>query len=358
MKINEVIRQRRKELGLTQDRVAELLGVSAPAVNKWENGNSYPDITLLPPLARLLKTDLNTLLSFQDELTDLEVANLMNEVAEQVKTGDLEAAFEMARDRVREYPNCMTLIYGMATMIKGSVMMTQPEDAPRYKAQADDWLRLCANGENRHVRESAIVMLFSDALERKALDEARTLLDQLPEPLAVDKQQLKINLHLASGEQEKALDLMERQLLKTANNLITQLSNLMDLSWKQGQCERAERYGELSRKTAEQFDLMPYDHAIADFLLALQKKDAKTCLDALQRMLEALKQPWDPSASPLYPHIKNTNDVGSFNSLLSSSLLKELQRDEKLAFLREDPAYAEFVSRYLPPADPAQAAER
>ena len=85
MKINEVIRQRRKELGLTQDRVAELLGVSAPAVNKWENGNSYPDITLLPPLARLLKTDLNTLLSFQDELTDLEVANLMNEVAEQVK---------------------------------------------------------------------------------------------------------------------------------------------------------------------------------------------------------------------------------------------------------------------------------
>ena len=92
MKINEVIRQRRKELGLTQDRVAELLGVSAPAVNKWENGNSYPDITLLPPLARLLKTDLNTLLSFQDELTDLEVANLMNEVAEQVKTGDLEAA--------------------------------------------------------------------------------------------------------------------------------------------------------------------------------------------------------------------------------------------------------------------------
>ena len=335
MKINEVIRQRRKELGLTQDRVAELLGVSAPAVNKWENGNSYPDITLLPPLARLLKTDLNTLLSFQDELTDLEVANLMNEVAEQVKTGDLEAAFEMARDRVREYPNCMTLIYGMATMIKGSVSMTQPEDAPRYKAQADDWLRLCANGENRHVRESAIVMLLSDALERKALDEARTLLDQLPEPLAVDKQQLKINLHLASGEQEKALDLMERQLLKTANNLITQLSNLMDLSWKQGQCERA-----------------------ADFLLALQKKDAKTCLDALQRMLEALKQPWDPSASPLYPHIKNINDVGSFNTLLSSSLLKELQRDEKLAFLREDPAYPEFVSRYLPPADPTQAAKR
>ena len=70
-------------------------------------------------------------------------------------------------------------------------------------------------------------------------------------------------------------------------------------------------------------------------------------------MLEALKQPWDPSISPLYPHIKNTNDVGTFNTILISSLLKELQRDEKLAFLREDPAYAKFVSRYLTPDDPA-----
>lgn len=353
MNFAQKLQKRRKEVGFSQEQLAFELNVSRQAVSKWESGNSYPDITLLPPLARLLKTDLNTLLSFQDELTDLEVANLMNEVAEQVKNGDLEAAFEMARDRIREYPNCMTLIYGMATMIKGSVTMTRPEDASRYKAQADDWLWLCAKGENRHVRESAIVMLFSDALERKALDEARTLLDQLPEPLAVDKQQLKINLHLASGEEEKAMELMERQLLKTANNLITQLSNLMDLSWKQGQRERAERYGELSRQTAEQFDLMPYDHAIADFLLALQKKEAKPCLDALQRMLEALKQPWDPSISPLYPHIKNTNDVGTFNTILISSLLKELQRDEKLAFLREDPAYAEFVSRYLTPDDPA-----
>ena len=70
MKINEIIRQRRKALGLTQEQIAQRLGVSAPAVNKWESGVSYPDITLLPPLARLLKIDLNTLLSFKEELTE------------------------------------------------------------------------------------------------------------------------------------------------------------------------------------------------------------------------------------------------------------------------------------------------
>ena len=56
MKINEVIRQRRKELGLTQDRVAELLGVSAPAVNKWENGGGDPVNGVSTVMRRLHRT--------------------------------------------------------------------------------------------------------------------------------------------------------------------------------------------------------------------------------------------------------------------------------------------------------------
>lgn len=40
MKINEIIRQRRIERNLTQEQVANYLGVTAPAVNKWEKGVS------------------------------------------------------------------------------------------------------------------------------------------------------------------------------------------------------------------------------------------------------------------------------------------------------------------------------
>ena len=57
MQIHEIIRTRRTALGLTQEQLAGKLGVSAPAVNKWERGNSYPDITLLPVLARTLRVD-------------------------------------------------------------------------------------------------------------------------------------------------------------------------------------------------------------------------------------------------------------------------------------------------------------
>ena len=52
------LKQYRVAKGLTQEQLAGKLGVSAPAVNKWERGNSYPDITLLPVLARLLPREI------------------------------------------------------------------------------------------------------------------------------------------------------------------------------------------------------------------------------------------------------------------------------------------------------------
>ena len=67
---------------MTQEQMAGYLGVTAPAVHKWEKGTSYPDITLLPALARLLDTDLNTLLSFKEELSDQEIAMFLNHLSE------------------------------------------------------------------------------------------------------------------------------------------------------------------------------------------------------------------------------------------------------------------------------------
>ena len=61
MKINDIIKKKRITLGMTQEQVADYLGVLTPAVNKWEKGGCYHDITLLPALARLLKVDLNRL---------------------------------------------------------------------------------------------------------------------------------------------------------------------------------------------------------------------------------------------------------------------------------------------------------
>lgn len=63
--IGKTISDFRRSKGLTQDEVASRLGVSAQAVSKWENDISYPDISLLAPLAELLGVSIDELLSVQ-----------------------------------------------------------------------------------------------------------------------------------------------------------------------------------------------------------------------------------------------------------------------------------------------------
>lgn len=58
-----LIAARRKALGMTQKQLAERLLISDKAVSKWENGASYPEVTLLPPLAQILGLTVDELLA-------------------------------------------------------------------------------------------------------------------------------------------------------------------------------------------------------------------------------------------------------------------------------------------------------
>lgn len=49
--MSKIILQKRKEKQVTQQQLADFVGVSKASVSKWENGQTYPDITLLPLLA-------------------------------------------------------------------------------------------------------------------------------------------------------------------------------------------------------------------------------------------------------------------------------------------------------------------
>ena len=94
MQINEVIRKYRKQINMTQEEMANRLGVSAPAVNKWESGASMPDISLLAPIARLLHVSLEELLSFKSELTEVEVAGIVAEISGMLDKEPLDTVFQ------------------------------------------------------------------------------------------------------------------------------------------------------------------------------------------------------------------------------------------------------------------------
>ena len=71
--IGKRIVQHRKRLGLTQDALAEKLGVTAQAVSKWENDQSCPDITMLPRLAAIFGTTTDALLGVEPPAKEAEV---------------------------------------------------------------------------------------------------------------------------------------------------------------------------------------------------------------------------------------------------------------------------------------------
>lgn len=114
MSLGKVIRKYRKMRNLTQEEMAGRLGVTAPAVNKWENENSYPDITLLAPIARLLNISLDTLLSYREDLTAEEINEIVREADLKLKKESYDEAFRWAKKILEQYPNCEQLILDIA----------------------------------------------------------------------------------------------------------------------------------------------------------------------------------------------------------------------------------------------------
>ena len=68
--IGQKIKDLRKKADMTQDRLADYLGISAQAVSKWEVGQGMPDLSLIPPLCRLLGCTSDELLGIGGEEDD------------------------------------------------------------------------------------------------------------------------------------------------------------------------------------------------------------------------------------------------------------------------------------------------
>ena len=117
MDIGVVIKKYRKEAGMTQEEMANRLGVTTPAVNKWENSNSKPDIELLAPIARLLDISLDTLLSFHEYLSDTEIEEIIRKMDRMFLEEGYEKTYEWALRLIKEYPNCNMLIWQAAPML-------------------------------------------------------------------------------------------------------------------------------------------------------------------------------------------------------------------------------------------------
>ena len=331
------------------EKLAQRLGVSAPAVNKWERNNSYPDITLLPPLARLLEVDLNTLLSFQEELTEEEIGAFANVLGERAQQEGCEAAFRLARDKLREYPNSDLLAYTAAQILDGALVLwkrgeNDPEREQAWKGEILALYRRCADSGDRRVRERAERMLISQYMAQGELEQAEEQLARLPQEDR-ERPMLEAMLRRKQKRSEEAWPILERELFRQASDLQSTLMALMDLALEAGDKTCARQYSETAEQAGRVFQLTAYAVASAPLQLALAEQDGPEALAVLERLLRSLEEPWDLSASPLYRHLPTKEATREVQQIMLQYLLEELERDPESAFLRETPGYQEMLER-------------
>lgn len=351
MKINEIIKERRLAKNMTQEQVASYLGVTAPAVNKWEKGSSYPDITLLPPLARLLDTDLNTLLSFQEELTDKEITLFLNYLSELYEADGFETAYTAAMEKIKEYPSCYPLLLNAALFLDGALSLDRRKDIPQeqYLASIESLYERAQNSQDSRIRDTAQSMLISRYMGRKEYDKAEELLQSMPEKPPVDKKQLQVNLLIANGKLEEAAKLEEEKLLITASEIQSTLATLMEIALKQDRSEDAEAIAGISEKAVSLFDLWELSSYAAQFQLYSARKDKPHCLKLLLSMLKSLNSKWEINKSPLYRHIKTKEPEKGLGAKMRNSILQGICESRDMEFLTQSKEFQDAIQEWTTP---------
>lgn len=106
----ENLKKLRKSRGLTQEAFADFLGMSFQAISKWERGETYPDITMLPPIASFFGVTVDSLLG-----TDLiEKEKQINEYCKKYSRlwseGRIDKVRDMLKTAIAEFPGNYDLL--------------------------------------------------------------------------------------------------------------------------------------------------------------------------------------------------------------------------------------------------------
>ena len=118
VKIGKHIKELRNRDGVTQDALAEALGVTGQAISKWENESGYPDIEYITPIANFFNVTIDQL--FGHDRSESE--NKINEYCEKLDElhrnwADVNTRIDLARQALAEFPAEEKLLVRLATAL-------------------------------------------------------------------------------------------------------------------------------------------------------------------------------------------------------------------------------------------------
>ena len=348
MELRDIIREKRKALGLTQEQVATYLGITTPAVNKWEKGLTCPDFVLLPILARLLKTDPNTLLCFKDNLTEHEVSLFLNEVASKIKDEDYSQGFALAMEKIKEYPRCAQLQHSIALVLEGSLLMANltDDEVENYRSQITQLYEQVAESEDADLANRARYMLTSKLLQQGEYQRAQDLLNQMPKADLPDKRTLQATLFSKVGKSAEAAALLERMAITSLQETLMTITKLIPLLVAEGKQMQARQLAKASQVEYEAFGLWQYSAYLAPMQLAVAMQDTEESLKMITAMLHAAEMPWDVSTCPLYCHQQHKDSSNKMGQNFLPAMLSDLECNPEYVFLQSEPQFQHLIASY------------
>lgn len=114
MSIGATIKKLRRERDMTQEQLAELLGITANAVSQWECDRTAPDISQLPALANIFRVSADVLLGIDVSLKDARIEEIYHKVRELWCTAQREEAEKLCREGLAEFPDAYLLMEELA----------------------------------------------------------------------------------------------------------------------------------------------------------------------------------------------------------------------------------------------------
>ena len=340
IKLGKQIAHLRKQKGMTQEQLAHALGISPPAVSKWETDASCPDIALLCPLARALGTDVDTLLQFEENLSDEEAAEKINGIVELRRKEGIQKAEEVLETLLHEYPSSMALKYNAGAVLD-FFSMSCSGDGEKWRKQKKALLEeIYENGVSAYW-QNAVADLAAMALNDGEIKRAEELLKELPEH-NTDTTLVRTRLYREKGQEREAREVLEKRLYTLLSQTQMCLISLMDEKLEPDG-EKALKLWGLYEKTEELFHV---GGGVGDGLLAeiyLRMGRSEESVEAILRQARKLLEPMRLPESWLFSFMKEKKEPAYFPIEMKKMFLAGLMKEECYAQYRESERFQETV---------------
>ena len=169
--LSENLRKYRVLKNLTQEDVAEYLRITPQSVSKWERGESYPDITLLPALANIFETSIDLLVGMDTIRAEATQYTIHKKATDYQRKGEYDSAEKTYRDALLIYPNKPGMILGLASTL---ALKGNTEEAIELTEKG---LSISVNEKQKATMRASLCFLY---LKAGYEDKANKLASELP----------------------------------------------------------------------------------------------------------------------------------------------------------------------------------